>query len=82
MQLLVEQCLKELADVDKTGTKIKSLKGGVEVLVSNRVKWPHEYVRHKEKKRLSYDPLSVTQWVAGFIRIMTEEKMLMSGTIW
>ena len=35
VQALVDQCLKQLADAEKTGTKIKSLRGGsVEVLVS------------------------------------------------
>ena len=28
VQLLVEQCLKQLADAEKTGTKLKSLRGG------------------------------------------------------
>ena len=39
VQALVEQRLRQLADTEKTGTKIKSLRGGsVEVLVPNRVK--------------------------------------------
>ena len=42
IQLKVEQRLKEIQDADKPG-KIKSLRGGsVEVLVKNKVKWPHE----------------------------------------
>ena len=47
LQLKVEQRLQELSDLAKTGTnlKLKSQQGGnVEVLVKNRVKWPHEYV--------------------------------------
>ena len=45
VQLLVEQHLKQLADAKKSGTKIKFLSGAsVEVLVSNQVKWPHEYI--------------------------------------
>ena len=41
VQALVDQRLRQLADAEKTGTKIKSLCGGsVEVLVPNRVKWP------------------------------------------
>ena len=76
VQLLVEQRLKQLAEAEKTGTKLKSLRGGsVEVLVSNRVKWPHEYVLSgSSKERTTYDQLSVIQWVAGFCRIMREEK--------
>ena len=39
VQALVEQHLRQLADAEKLGTKIKSLRGGsVEVLVPNRVK--------------------------------------------
>ena len=76
VQALVDQHLKQLADAEKTGTKIKSLRGGsVEVLVPNRVKWPLEYVLSGlSKERISYDQLSTTQWVAGFCRIMKEEK--------
>ena len=44
LQARVEQRLKELTEVDKPGTKIKSLRGrNVEVCVPNKVKWPHEY---------------------------------------
>ena len=65
-----------MTSLNKAGTKLKSLRGGsVEVLVLNRVKWPHEYVLSgNSKERISYDQLSVTQWVAGFGRIMKEEK--------
>ena len=41
----------------------------------NRVKWPHEYVLSgTSKERISYDQLSITQWVAGFGCIMKEEQ--------
>ena len=44
-------------------------------MVANRVKWPHEYVLSGiAKERVTYDQLSVSQWVAGFGRIMKEEK--------
>ena len=78
LQMQVEQRLQELASLNKTGSKVKSLRGGaVEVLVPNRVKWPHEYVLSgNAKERISYDQLSITQWVAGFGRIMKEEKIL------
>ena len=76
LQIQVERRLQELAALNKTGTKVKSLRGGpVEVLVPNRVKWPHEYVLSgNSKERISYDQLSIAQWVAGFGRIMKEEK--------
>ena len=78
VQALVDQRLRQLADAEKTGTKIKSLRGGsVDVLVPNRVKWPHEYVLSgSSKERVSYDHLSTRQWVAGFCRIMKEEQNL------
>ena len=62
IQLKVEQRLKEIQDADKPG-KIKSLHGGsVEVLVKNKVKWPHEYMLSgSSKERISYDQLSVIQ---------------------
>ena len=75
IQLKVEQRLKELQETEKQG-KLKSLWGGsVEVMVKHKVKWPHEYILSgSSKERVSYDQLSVIQWVAGFCRIMREEK--------
>ena len=77
IQAQVEKRLKELAEAEKSGThKQKSLHGGpVEVLVPNRVKWPYEYVLSgSQKERVSYDQLSVVQWVTGFCRIMRDEQ--------
>ena len=49
--------------------------GGVDVFVKNRVKWPREYVLPGSiKEKVSYDQLSVVQWVAGFYSTMREEK--------
>ena len=46
----------------------------VEVLVKNRVKWPHEYVlAGSNKERVTYDQLTMGQWVAGFCRTMRDE---------
>ena len=77
IQAQVEKRLKELAEAEKSGTqKQKSLRGGpVEVLVPNKVKWPHEYVLSgSHKERVSYDQLSIIQWVTGFCRIMRDEQ--------
>ena len=77
IQNQVEKRLKDLADSVKTGNcRQKSLRGGsVEVIVPNRVKWPHKYILSgSQKERVSYDQLSVTQWMAGFCRIMKEEQ--------
>ena len=77
IQVQVDQWLRELADISQTGTssKLKSQRGGpVEVLVRNRVKWPHEFVLAGSiKERISYDQLTMTQWMAGFCRTMREE---------
>ena len=77
LQLRVDQRLQELTDLAKTCTnsKIKSQRGGnFEVLVKQRVKWPHEYVLSGlNKERVTYDQLNVTQWVAGFGRTMRDE---------
>ena len=73
IQQLVEDRIKELQHISKTGTdpKLKSPRGGqVEVLVKNRVKWPHEYVLAGNKERVTYDQLTMGQWVAGFCRTM------------
>ena len=73
----MEQRLQELTELAKTGTvqKLKSQRGGqVEVTVKNRIKWPHEYVLSGiNKERVSYDQLSITQWVAGFGRTTRDE---------
>ena len=77
IQVQVDQRLRELADMSQTGTlnKVKSQRGGqVEVLVRNRDKWPHEFVlAGSTKERISYDQLSMVQWMDGFCRTMREE---------
>ena len=77
IQQLVEDRIKELLQISKTGTdpKLKSQRGGqVEVLVKNRIKWPHEYVlAGSNKERVTYDQLTMGQWVAGFCRTMRDE---------
>ena len=78
LQAQVAKCLKELTDSEKLGTKLKPWEGEggtVEVMVANSIKWPYEYVLSGvAKEPITYDQLSVTQWVAGFGRIMKEEK--------
>ena len=74
IQAQVEKRLKELAEA---GTqKQNSLRGGpVEVLVPNKVKWPREYVLSgSHKERVSYDQLSIIQWMTGFCRIMHDKQ--------
>ena len=58
--------------------KIKSQRGGsVDVFVTNRVKWPHEYVLSGQTKdRITYNQLSSIQWMTGFCRTIREESDL------
>ena len=59
----------------KSGSKIKSKRGGeVEVLVENKVAWPHESIfGGVNRQRISYDQLSLTQFVQGFVRNILDE---------
>ena len=81
IQCSVEERIKELQQLAKTGTsesKIKSQRGGqVDVFVKNRIKWPHEYVlAGSQKERVSYDQLTMGQWMAGFCRTMRDENCI------
>ena len=50
--------------------KIKSKGGGVEVLVEKKVAWPHDVIlRGTTKQRVTYDQLSLPQFVQGFVKI-------------
>ena len=74
----MEERLEELKQLNKTGTvdcKNKSQRcGRVDVFVKNKVKWPHEYVLGgNQKERVSYDQLTMGQWVAGFCRSMRDK---------
>ena len=77
LQLRVDQRLQELTDLAKscTTSKFKSQRGGnFDVLINQRVKWPHEYVLSGlNKECVTYDQLNVTQWVAGFGRTMRDK---------
>ena len=60
--------------------KIKSQHGGqVEVFVKHRAKWPYKYVlAGNNKERVTYDQLTIGQWMAGFCRVMREESNINS----
>ena len=71
IQSQVDERLKELSNMAQgTDQKIKSQRGGpVDIFVKNRVKWPHEFVLSgPSKERVSYNNLTVLQWVTGFCR--------------
>ena len=73
IQRSVEDRIKELQRIAKTGmseSKIKSQRGGqVDVFVTNRIKWSHVYiVAGTQKERVSYDQLTMGQWMTGFLQ--------------
>ena len=80
IQEQVENRLKVLSGLNKKGidSKIKSQRGGeVDVYINKKVKWPHEFVlAGTSKDRLNYNQLNITQWMAGFCRIMRDEENL------
>ena len=72
----VQNRLRHLADSVKPDMgKIKSQRGGaVDVFVSHKVRWPHEFVLSGQNKdRITYNQLSPVQWMAGFCRSIREE---------
>ena len=80
MQRKVDERIRRLEAIhDSPGTKlsqkIKSKRGGnVEVLVKRKVAWPHESVLGGvSKTRMSYDQLTMAQWVMGFTRNILDE---------
>ena len=56
--------------------KHKSKRGGnVEVSVKRKVSWPHEPILGGvSRQRVTYDQLSLTQWVQGFCKNILEQK--------
>ena len=56
-------------------TKLKSKRGGgVDVLVSKKVAWPHDNVLGGvTRQKITYDQLSLTQFVQGFTRNILDE---------
>ena len=74
VQRQVDDRLKELQSINESG-KFKSNRGGLEtVFVKKEVPWPQSYILGGSNKgRVSYDALSMSQWVAGFAQIIREE---------
>ena len=77
IQEQVEERIRQLPSSDKKGTdpRIKSQRGGsVDMYVKEKVKWPHEYVlTGNTKDRVTYNQLNITQFMAGFCRIMRDK---------
>ena len=55
--------------------KLKSKRdGSVEVNVKNKVTWPHESIlRGVNRQRVTYNQLTLTQWVQDFCKNILEE---------
>ena len=84
MQQKVDARIRELNHSSHLSGKSKKLKyksqrgGSVDVQVKHKVHWPHEAVLGGvSRQRVTYDQLSLTQWVQGFCRNILEER---SGT--
>ena len=74
VQAQVDSRLRELNSLTDKG-KFKSQRGGSEtVWVKKEVPWPQNHILSgSNKSRISYDALSISQWVAGFSCIIREE---------
>ena len=61
--------------------KLKSKRGGnIDVVVKEKVSWPHEPILGgMQRQRISYDQLSLTQWIQGFCRNILEENSVERG---
>ena len=81
IQRQVDNRLRELEECSFTPKgqgkqKFKSKRGGnVDILVHKKVAWPYDTILGgNSKQRVSYDQLSWSQWVQGFVRNILEEK--------
>ena len=78
LQAQVEQRLAELKNVNELATRgrIKSQRGGPsDVTVKKLIDWPQNFIlTGAHKTRPTYDDLTITQWVSGFVRCIQEEK--------
>ena len=74
IQRQVDARLRELTQDSEKG-KFKSKRGGADtVWVKNDIQWPQNHILGgSSKTRVSYDSLSISQWVAGFASIVRDE---------
>ena len=75
IQEQVEEHIRQLSNSDKKGMdlRIKSQRGGsVDIYVKEKIKWPY-VLAGNTKDRVTYNQLNITQFMAGFCRIMREE---------
>ena len=75
----IEQWSLQWADatqwaLNRLSTSQIAMGGGVDVLVSKKVAWPHDNVlRVVTRQRVTYDQLSLTQFIQGFTRNILDE---------
>ena len=77
-QAEADKRLAELAKLNESATKgrLKSQRGGPgDVMVQKIVDWPQNFILTGNRKvRPTYDDLTMSQWVSGFVRCIQEEK--------
>ena len=78
LQNEVERRLADFKNLNEAATKgrVKSQRGGPgEITVKKSVDWPQHFIlTGTHKTRPTYDDLTITQWVSGFVRCVQEEK--------
>ena len=74
----VEKRLTELRSLNESANKgrVKSQRGGPgEIFIKKSIDWPQHFIlTGTHKTHPSYDDLTISQWVSGFVRCMQEEK--------
>ena len=75
IQEQVDAWIRDLQTAPDKG-KLKSQRGGSEtVFVKREVPWPQNFILGgSTKSRVSYDSLSISQWVSGFATIIKDEE--------
>ena len=74
IQKAVVQRLSELQHLNSIGMSQKMKSQCAGVFVKHKVRWLHEYIlAGSNKERVTYDQLTMGQWMAGFCRAMREE---------
>ena len=75
IQEAVDLRLQELAKINEQG-KFRSQRGNNDqVIVKQQTPWPQNHVlAGTSKARITYDSLSIFQWMRGFLSIIREEK--------
>ena len=87
LQKKVDKHIRELdqnSHFPGNGEKFKSQRGGgVDVPVKRKVQWPHEAILGGvARQRVTYDQLSLTQWVQGFCKNILEKNQVVGVIPW